>query len=104
MLPLPPLRSKCPTCAEPLPAVLLVQLLQVWSAPSVYALPSGVEPVMISCWFGVSPTPLIGVPFSSIAVFLLRLFPSRACSRVSPWRSESPCATRAPLALDHGPL
>ena len=37
--------------------LLLVQLLQVWSIASVYARPSGCEPVRMSCWFGMSPTP-----------------------------------------------
>src|SRR6185436_19380447 len=39
----PPVRSKWPSMAVPSP--LLVQLLQVWSALSVNARPSGMEPV-----------------------------------------------------------
>ena len=38
--------------------LLLVQLLQVWSMASGYAVPSGREPVRMSCVFGMSPTPL----------------------------------------------
>src|SRR4051795_5062378 len=57
----------------------------------------------MSCWFGVSPTPVTGSPFSVSAVVLLMLLPRRAISSVSPWRSATFCAMRAPLALNHGP-
>jgi hypothetical protein len=36
---------------------LLVQLLHVMSAPAGYALPSGCEPVKMSCRFGENPLP-----------------------------------------------
>ena len=42
-------------------ALLLVQLSQVCSA----AVPSGLEPVRMSCRLGLSPLPLTGLPFSS---------------------------------------
>ena len=44
---LPPVRSKWPSWAVPSP--LLVQFLQVWSAPSLKAFPSVVDPVRMSC-------------------------------------------------------
>ena len=53
---------ECPSWAVPI--LLLVQLLQVWSAASVYARPSGCDPVRISCSFGVSPKPFVISPFS----------------------------------------
>src|SRR6185503_20131075 len=53
--------------------------------------------------FGVSPTPLTVSPFSFSAVTLVRLLPRRAASSVSPCRSATFCATRAPLALYQGP-
>src|SRR4029453_9911001 len=53
---------------------------------------------------GVSPTPLIVSPFSLIAVTLVMLLPRRAASSVSPCRSATFCATRAPLALYQGPV
>ena len=58
----PPLRSEWPSWAMPI--ALLVQLLHVWSMPSVYARPSVCEPVRISCVFGMSPTPLTNAFFS----------------------------------------
>ena len=41
------LRSEWPSWA--FPSLLLVQLWQVWSALSVYAVPSSFDPVSISC-------------------------------------------------------
>ena len=53
--------------------VLLVQLSQVRSSPAGKAVPSGCEPVRMSCRFGVSPRPLTTSPFSLSAVCLVRL-------------------------------
>ena len=61
------------------PSVALVQLPQVASvlgAVAACSVPSACEPVRMSCWFGVSPTPLIVAPFSVSAVSFLRLFMS----------------------------
>jgi hypothetical protein len=46
----------------------LVQLPQVVSTAPAIAVPSGCEPVRMSCWFGVSPRPLTTSPFSVSAV------------------------------------
>ena len=56
----PPCLSWCPTRALPEP--LRAQLLQVLSP--VRALPSALEPVSMSCVFGLSPRPLTVAPFS----------------------------------------
>src|SRR4029450_13499997 len=53
---------------------------------------------------GVSPTPLIVSPFSFVAGTLVMLLPRRAASSVSPCRSATFWATRAPLALYQGPV
>src|SRR5688572_10946345 len=98
----PPCLSLCPTCA--LPAPLLVQLLQVWSALSVYARPSAVEPVRMSCWFGLSPTPLTSSPFSVNASCLPIGLPMRACSMVSPCSTPWLAEITWPRKLCHGPL
>src|SRR5262245_19416090 len=87
------MRSWWPTIAVPWP--LCVQLPQVWSSPGGKARPSGVEPVRMSCRFGVSPRPLITSPFSLSAVCLLiLLFP---CS------SSTSLAITTPVAFCHGP-
>src|SRR5688500_18708962 len=96
----PPARSWCPTIA--LPAPLLVQLLHVVFA----ALPSSVrpcesDPVRMSCWFGVSPRPFTGSPFSLSANSLLMLLRSRCRS---PCRSLTFLAISAPFALYQGPV
>jgi hypothetical protein len=87
-----------------LPVLLLVQLLQVRSSPAGNARPSGCEPVRMSCWFGLSPTPLMSSPFSLTALSLLIRLPSRACSSVSPCSSAALAAICWPRALNHGPL
>ena len=58
------------------------------------AVPSGCEPVRMSCMFGVSPRPLTTSPFSVSAVCLVRLL--APCSSVDvlarrrrPWRSAT---------------
>jgi hypothetical protein len=51
-----PVRSLCPSMAAP--PVLEVQFLQVMSFSGGNALPSGCEPVSMSCVLGVSPRPL----------------------------------------------
>src|SRR5579872_4391592 len=56
----------------------------------------------MSCSLGLSPKPFTVSPFSVSAVALVRLFPTRACSSVSPCRSERFCATRCPLAFEPG--
>src|SRR5689334_20545868 len=58
----------------------------------------------MSCWFGVSPTPLTGALFSVSENCLPSALPRRACSIVSPCSSPRFCATRCPRALYHGPL
>ena len=88
-----PLRSTCPTIATP--CVLLVQLWQVRSSPAAKAVPSGCEPVRMSCRFGVSPRPLTISPFSFSAVCLVSL--------LSPCSSSRLLAMISPLALRHGP-
>src|SRR6266850_1079204 len=72
--------------------------------PSVNAVPSSCEPVSMSCRFGVSPTPLMGSPFSFSDVGFCRLLPRRAASSVSPCKSATFCAMRAPFALYQGPV
>jgi hypothetical protein len=84
-----PVRSWWPTIAAPSP--LDVQFVQVDSV----ARPSAVEPVRMSCWFGVSPRPLTTVPFSVSAVSFASLLP--LCS------SSTLLAISSPLALRHGP-
>src|SRR5947207_9954140 len=92
-----PTSAVWPTIAAPWPSALLVQLVQVASSGPGIAVPSCWLPVRISCWFGVSPRPLIGLPFSSSAVSLLTLF-------LSLCRSATLAAISTPLAFDHGPL
>src|SRR3954470_23863040 len=58
----------------------------------------------MSCWLGVSPTPLTTPPFSVSDSCLPSALPRRACSMVSPWSSPRFCATRCPRWLYHGPL
>src|SRR3954469_22416950 len=65
------------------------------SAP-VNAVPSGREPVRMSCRFGVSPRPLTTSPFSVSDVCLPRLFVPCSSARL--------LATTTPFALRHGPL
>jgi hypothetical protein len=60
------------------------------------AVPSGREPVSMSWLFGWSVRPLTELPFSSIAVALVRLL-------LGECRSATFCATTTPLALRHGP-
>jgi hypothetical protein len=67
------------------------------SPPAVEYMPIGSEPVRISCWFGWSPRPLIGWPFSSSAVSLVTL-------ALPEWSSATLFATTTPFALRHGPL
>src|ERR1700722_10857857 len=97
----PPVRSKWPSCA--VPVVLEVQLLHVWSAASGYAVPSGREPVRMSCWLGWSPKPLGVSPFSVRTEAFETLAPRRANSSVSPCSSCRLRATSWPLALYQGP-
>ena len=61
------------------------------------SVPSACEPVRMSCWFGVSPTPFTTVPFSVSAVSFLRLL-------LSEWRSSTLFAMTTPFAFVHGPL
>src|SRR4029077_12976146 len=68
---LSPWRSWWPTIAEPW--VLFAQLPHVRSSAPANAVPSGCEPVRISCMFGVSPRPFTISPFSVSAVCLLML-------------------------------
>ena len=72
--------------------------------PSVYARPSGCEPVRMSCWFGMSPTPLT-MPFFSVSdICLPNATPIRASLMSSPWIWATPRPTSWPFALYHGPL
>src|SRR6516225_8120572 len=66
-----PRRSAWPTIAAP--CAPEVQFLQVRSSGLANAVPSGCEPVRMSCRFGLSPTPLFTSPFSVRAVCLVRL-------------------------------
>src|SRR5688572_8188006 len=66
------------------------------SAPAGYALPSGVEPVRMSCRFGAKPLPGIWLPRSSSAVNAAIRF-AELCS----WSTF--CAICAPRTLNHGP-
>src|SRR5882724_10432029 len=79
------------------PKLLLVQLLQVRLRLAAKALPSIPEPVSMSCWLGVSPTPLTTVPFSVRPDSLLILLPSLC-------RSSTLVAMTTPLAFCQGPL
>src|SRR5712672_4468868 len=79
------------------PKLLLVQLLQVRLRLGAKALPSIPEPVSMSCWLGVSPTPLTTVPFSVRPDSLLILLESLN-------RSSMLVAITTPLAFCHGPL
>src|SRR5215213_5167335 len=84
------------------PAALLVQLLHVvFAAVPNNARPCESDPVRMSCWFGVSPRPFTGSPFSFNANSLLIEFRSRW---TSPWRSATLNAMGALLALNHGPV
>src|SRR5450631_1688539 len=89
-----PFRSTWPTMAEP--KLLLVQLLQVRLTLSGMARPSMFEPVSMSCWLGVSPTPLTTVPFSVRPDSLLILLPALC-------RSSTLVAMTTPLAFCQGP-
>src|SRR5689334_4882590 len=60
------------------------------------AVPSGREPVRMSCLFGVSPRPLTTSPFSVSDVCLPSLF--------VPCNSSRLFATTSPFALRQGPL
>src|SRR5688572_4964426 len=87
----PPWRSWWPTVAvASLPE--LVQLLQ--DLPD--AVPSRLEPVRMSCWFGLSPRPLTTAPFS-VSEFSFDNLLLSLC------RSATLAATWTPLALNHGP-
>src|SRR5437867_1938107 len=77
-------------------ALPIFQLPHVRSSPAAKAVPSGWEPVRMSCMFGVSPRPLTFSPFSVSAVSLVRLF--------LPWSSATSFAMTAPLAFCQGPL
>jgi len=88
-----PSRSICPSIADPW--LLLVQFLQVRSSPGGNARPSIVEPVSASCSLGLSPRPLVGLPFSESAVCLVRL--------LAPCSSSTLFAITTPLAFCHGP-
>src|SRR5262245_44004376 len=79
--------------AAPFP--LCDQLPQVRSSPAGKAVPSGWDPVRMSCMFGVSPRPLTGSPFSVSAVCLLMLF--------WPCSSARSFAMMMPLAFTQGP-
>src|SRR5512137_2142574 len=81
--------------AEP-SAPLFVQLLQVLSSLPANAVPSGCDPVRMSCWLGVSPRPLTTAPFSFSAVCLVRL--------LLPCSSATSFAMTSPLTFCHGPL
>src|SRR5215210_957637 len=96
----PPERSWWPSIA--LPAALLDQLLHVvFAALPSSTRPNESEPVRMSCWFGLSPRPFTGVPFSLSANSLLIELRSRC---TSPCRSATFHAMSAPFALYHGPL
>src|SRR5262245_22157207 len=84
------------------PSLFDVQLLHVvvFAAPRI-ARPSESEPVSMSCWFGVLPTPLTSAPFSVSALGLRTLLRSRSRS---PCRSATFHAISCPLALYQGPL
>src|ERR1700722_10935276 len=91
----PPRRSTWPSMALPNP--LLVQLLQVMLRLPGNALPSAVDPVRMSCQFGLKPKPAIIAPRSVSEV--------DAPSRTLPLcRSSTFCATTSPLKFCHGPL
>ena len=92
-----PVRSWWPTIAVSL-SPFLVQLPQVMSVKKApgKAVPSGREPVNISCRFGFSPRPATSSPFSFRMVCFVRLL----CSEC---RSATSFAIFSPLALNHGP-
>src|SRR5204863_6496521 len=79
-----------------LPKLPLLQLLQVRFMLGGNERPSRVEPVSISCWFGVSPRTLVGSPFS-LRPFALLIW-ALVC------RSFTSLAMTTPLAFCHGPL
>ena len=54
----------------------------------VYAVPSGRDPVRMSCVFGMSPTPLLIPAFSVSEICLPIALPTRASSIVSPCNCE----------------
>ena len=84
----PPTRSWCPTCALP-SLLLLVQLLQVWSTSSGKKdVPSSMVPVSMSWRLVLSPTPLIILPFSSTAVFLVMVNYYKDVVRLDYWQSR----------------
>src|SRR5215831_8277298 len=89
-----PVRSLWPTIAAPSP--LFVQLPHVVSTLPAIAVPSGCDPVRMSCMFGVSPRPLTTSPRSVSAVCLVRL--------LVPCSSATLLAMTTPLALRHGPV
>src|SRR5215510_6081229 len=94
------MRSTWPSCALPMPSAALVQLLHVASvfgAVGGWSVPSACEPVRISCWFGLSPTPMMTVPFSVSAVSFLMLL-------LSECRSATLLAIATPFWLYQGPL
>src|SRR5262245_44002557 len=78
------------------PAPLLVQLPQVVSSLEADTLPSGVEPVRMSCVLGRSPRPFTVFPFSLTATSRLMLL--TVCS------SSTLRAINLPSKLYHGPL
>jgi len=93
-----PTRSWWPSIAEP-SVPLFVQLPHVMSgngAPG-YAVPSGREPVSMSCMLGFSVLPLTIRPFSSSAVSFVTLLPAEC-------RSSTLLAITTPFAFCQGPL
>ena len=70
---------------------LFVHLRQLKSRSPPYGLPSAVDPVRMSCRFGVSPRPLTTSPLSVSAVCLVRLLSPCSCS--------TSLAITSPLAL-----
>src|SRR5689334_7103532 len=89
-----PVRSLWPTIAAPSP--LFVQLPHVVSTLPAIVVPSGCEPVRMSCMFGLSPAPLTTSPRSVSAVCLVRLLLPCSSLRLLP--------ITTPLALRHGPV
>jgi len=74
-------RSECDERDASSPCVLSSSL-QVWSAQSINALPSGCEPVNMSCRLGLSPTPLVIIrrSHSEPGLLLNQILPRRASS------------------------
>src|SRR5467141_403617 len=92
--PLGPSPSECPTC----PCVVVESDVQSPHVSPANSPPSAPDPVMMSCSTGDGDPghwPLMGWPFSSM---------NTVASPLRAWSSVRLLATKAPFALNHGPL